>query len=86
MGTRENKNAKIVNLRHPRKFKPAKIRACTVSDNRVSFRFSRSSGAFLSHTSLFQSPTQSLQCWTAHFVCFRVLGGTAQTLSDIFVR
>ena len=31
MGTRENKNAKIMNLRHPRKFKPAKIRACTVS-------------------------------------------------------
>ena len=30
MGTREN-NAKIANLRNPRKFKPAKIRACTVS-------------------------------------------------------
>ena len=30
MGTRENKNAKIANLRHPRKFKPAKIRARTV--------------------------------------------------------
>ena len=30
MGTRKNKNAKIVNLRHPRKFKPAKIRARTV--------------------------------------------------------
>ena len=31
MGTRENKNAKIANLRTPRKFKPAKIRARTVS-------------------------------------------------------
>ena len=33
MGTRENKNAKIANLRNPRnprKFKPAKIRARTV--------------------------------------------------------
>ena len=28
--TRKNKNAKIVNLRHPRKFKPTKIRARTV--------------------------------------------------------
>ena len=25
MGTRENKNTKIVNLRHPRKFKPMKM-------------------------------------------------------------
>ena len=30
METRENKNAKIANLRNPRKFKPAKIRAHTV--------------------------------------------------------
>ena len=30
MGTRENKNAKTANLRNPRKFKPAKIRARTV--------------------------------------------------------
>ena len=30
MGTRENKNAKIANLRNPRKIKPAKIRARTV--------------------------------------------------------
>ena len=30
MGTRENKNAKITNLRHLRKFRPLKIRARTV--------------------------------------------------------
>ena len=30
MGTSENKNAKTANLRNPRKFKPAKIRARTV--------------------------------------------------------
>ena len=30
MGTCKNKNAKIANLQHPQKFKPEKIRACTV--------------------------------------------------------
>ena len=30
MGTRENKNVKIAILRHPRKFKPTKIRMRTV--------------------------------------------------------
>ena len=55
MGTCKNKYAKIANLRHPRKFKPTKIRACMVSLRSKLQRPSKHFAVKLAQTTKFNS-------------------------------